>query len=265
MAIPKIIHYCWFGGNPLPPLAKKCIRSWKKYCPDYEIKEWNENNFDINSCPKYVLQAYEAKKWAFVTDYIRLKIIFENGGIYLDTDVEVIKTFDSLLDYTAFFGIENFNNEKPYTIATGLGFGAEKGTNIIKELSDDYNEIDFRISENEYDLTPCPIRNNHIFISHGFNSENEVQLLNNNIAVLSTEFFCPITYSNNKKHITKNTYSIHHYAASWFSKEAKAKHKANQKKIRKAQKKHFIKTLPNRIIKAVIGSKNYDKLKKRLK
>ena len=108
--IPKIIHYCWFGRNPKPKLAEKCIKSWKKYCPEYEIIEWNEDNYDLSSAPLYVRQAYEAKRWAFVTDYIRLQVIYENGGIYLDTDVELRKSLDPLLVHQAYFGFEDEKN-----------------------------------------------------------------------------------------------------------------------------------------------------------
>lgn len=106
MSIPKVIHYCWFGHDPKPKLAEKCIKSWKKKCPDYKIIEWNEENFDISACPLYVRQAYEAKKWAFVTDYVRLKVVYEHGGIYLDTDVELKKNLDFLLNHKAYFGFE---------------------------------------------------------------------------------------------------------------------------------------------------------------
>ena len=118
MSIPKIIHYCWFGGKPLPNTAIKCIRSWKKHCPDYEIHCWNEKNFDINVCP-YVKEAYEEKAWAFVSDYARLWIIYNYGGIYLDTDVELLKNIDNLLKYDVFMGFEN----KQY-VNTGVGFWA---------------------------------------------------------------------------------------------------------------------------------------------
>ena len=106
--IPKIIHYCWFGKNPLPDSAKKCVESWKKFCPDYEIKEWNENNFDIN-CMPFVKEAYEAKKFAFVSDVARLMVVNENGGVYFDTDVEMIRNIDFLLKYKGFLGFENKN------------------------------------------------------------------------------------------------------------------------------------------------------------
>ena len=125
--IPKLIHYCWFGHNPLPKDAKRCIRSWKKYCPDYVIKEWNEDNFDISQCPQYVRQAYEAKKWAFVSDYVRLKLVHDHGGVYMDTDVELLKPLDRLLSHKAYFGFEDDGLQ----INTGLGFGAERGESVF--------------------------------------------------------------------------------------------------------------------------------------
>ena len=117
--IPKKIHYCWIGGNPLPELAIKCIESWKKYCPDYEIIEWNEKNYDFRK-NQFMREAYDEKKWGFVPDYARLDIIYEHGGIYLDTDVEIIKPLDSLLKEQGFAGME-----QPGIVALGLGFGAE--------------------------------------------------------------------------------------------------------------------------------------------
>ena len=122
MAIPKVIHYCWFGHNPKPEQALSCIASWKEKCPDYQIIEWNEDNYDISSAPLYVRQAYQEKKWAFVTDYVRLQVVFENGGIYLDTDVELKKSLNALLGYRAYFGFEDATY-----INTGLGFGAKQG------------------------------------------------------------------------------------------------------------------------------------------
>ena len=119
MSIPKVLHYCWFGGAPKPKNIQNCIRSWKKYCPDYEIIEWNEQNFDVSQS-LYTRQAYDARRWAFVADYARLKILYEQGGIYMDTDVELLRSLDDLLVYPAFFGFQH-NNE----VATGLGFGAE--------------------------------------------------------------------------------------------------------------------------------------------
>ena len=132
--IPKKIHYCWFGGNPLSEETKKYIETWKKYCPDYEIIEWNEKNFDVTKIP-YVREAYESKKWAFITDYVRLYVMYTYGGIYMDTDVEVLKPLDSLLDLKGFSGFENETS-----IPTGI-MAAKKGLPVIKNLMDEYNEI----------------------------------------------------------------------------------------------------------------------------
>ena len=130
--IPKIIHYCWFGGNPLPELAQKCIESWRTYCPDYEIKRWDETNFDVNCCD-YVRKAYEVKMWAFVSDYARFKILYENGGVYFDTDVELIKPIDDLLAKGSFMGLEE--SDKVF-VAPGLGLAANPGLDLTEELLD---------------------------------------------------------------------------------------------------------------------------------
>ena len=129
MSIPKKIHYCWFGRNPLPESAKKCIESWKKYCPAYEIIEWNEDNFDLTE-NRYAREAYEQKKWAFVSDYARLKIVYEQGGIYMDVDVELIKPLDELTELDGYMGFEKEIDGQMW-IATGLGFGARAGHPIV--------------------------------------------------------------------------------------------------------------------------------------
>ena len=135
--IPKVIHYCWFGNNKKPDLIEKCIESWKKYCPDYEIKEWNEDNFDINSL-SYVKQAYMDKKYAFVSDYVRLYAVYTCGGIYLDTDVLLHNRIDELLNYNCWLASDDVRY-----IPTGLGFGAEKNNKLIKEIMDPYNHYDY--------------------------------------------------------------------------------------------------------------------------
>lgn len=137
MSIPKIIHYCWFGGGAISPENRKCMESWKKYCPDYKIIEWNDQNFDI-STNRYAQQAYEAKKYAFVSDYVRLAVLYEYGGIYLDTDVELVRPLDELLELPGFMGFQT-NNE----VATGLGFGARKGNSVVQALLRDYDALDF--------------------------------------------------------------------------------------------------------------------------
>lgn len=212
--IPQVIHYCWFGGQSKPALAEKCFDSWKKVCPGYEIIEWNETSYDISQAPLYVRQAYEAKKWAFVTDYVRLQVVYEHGGIYLDTDVELLRSPDKLLNHHAFFGFE-----VPELINTGLGFGAEAGSEILRELMADYQDIPFILEDAQMDLTPCPVRNTAVFLRRGLRSDNTKQLLNDGSLILPTEYLCPIDYHTGQKHVTKNTYSIHHFSASWQSRK----------------------------------------------
>lgn len=209
--IPRTIHYCWFGKNPKPKLARKCIKSWKKKCPDYEIIEWNEDNFDISTTPLYVRQAYEAKKWAFVSDYARLWIIYTHGGVYLDTDVELIKPIDDLLSNKAYFGLE-----KEY-INTGLGFGAEKGHKFIHLMMVDYNNSSFLDSNGSFDLTPCPIKNTKA-IAHYLSDET---LKTYGVNIYDSDYFNPYNASTCELKITQNTKSIHWYNASWFTDEQK--------------------------------------------
>ena len=213
--IPKTIHYCWFGDNPKSKLNEKCIDSWKKICPDYQIVEWNETNVDIESCPIYVQEAYENRKWAFVSDYIRLKVVYENGGIYLDTDVELLKRPDELLGYDAYFGIDE---EK--RVATGLGFGACSKHPLIKYLMDDYINAVFVNPDDTFDLTPCPNRNTAAIYSY-FGVTNLDGLNNNkeNIKFLPNEYLNPYNNSTDIMNITNNTVSIHWYSASWFTED----------------------------------------------
>ena len=154
--IPKKIHYCWFGRGELSAKAQKCIKSWKKYCPDYEIIEWNEGNFDVNQ-NAYTKKVYNEMKFAFLSDYARLKIVYEQGGIYLDLDVEIIKPFDDLLDNKAFFGFENNDY-----VASGLGFGGEKGSTAVKSMLDEYDQL----LDGTKDVIGCPALNTEIGRAH---------------------------------------------------------------------------------------------------
>ncbi len=258
--IPKVIHYCWFGRNPKPKLAEKCIKSWRKYCPDYEIIEWNEDNFDISTCPLYVRQAYEVKKWAFVTDYVRLKVVFDHGGIYMDTDVELKKPLDTLLGHQGYFGFEDGVH-----IATGLGFGAVQGLPILKEIMDDYEGIPFIREDGSFDPIPCPVRNTDVFIRHGLKQDGTFQTLDDDIQLLPTEYLCPITYFSGEKNVTQNTVSIHWYSASWQTKQKQEQHKKKVLAIRRAKKYDYLIHIPNRIIKRVCGDANYEMLKNWIK
>lgn len=255
--IPKIIHYCWFGGNELPPSAKKCIKSWKKYCKGYEIIKWDESNFDISSAPLYVRQAYDAKKWAFVTDYVRLAVVFEHGGIYFDTDVEVIRSFNPLLKYPAFFGFEDNTS-----VATGLGFGSERKFKILKKLMEQYDDIPFINEDGSFDNTPCPVRNTEVFLQYGLIQNGKNQELKNNTMIFSSEFFCPKSFYDGIIRKTANTYSIHHFDSSWQTKESiewKKKHWKKKQKL--ARRKEYRKIFKCIFIK-ILGEKTYTKIRK---
>ena len=209
MSIPKVIHYCWFGGNPLPKSVKKCIRSWKKYCPDYKIIRWDESNFDISE-NRYAAEAYACKKWAFVSDYARLKIICDQGGIYLDTDVELLRPLDDLLDYQGFLGFQEDNS-----VATGLGFGAEAGQPMVRAMLDDYRDIPFLRGDGTRDMTPCPVRNTDSLLPFGLRADGTRQEVCG-LQFFPQDYFCPISLRTGELHITNNTYSIHHFDASWM-------------------------------------------------
>lgn len=211
--IPKKIHYCWFGGNPLPELALKCIESWKKFCPDYEIIEWNENNFDITCCD-YVKEAYEAKKWAFVSDCCRFFVLYQQGGIYLDTDVEIIKPIDSLLD-CSFVGFEGKS-----VVASGLIRGVVPGDTICKQMLDSYNNDRFLLDDGSLNLKTVCERETEIFRSYGLKTDGSMQTVMTT-RVFPSEYFCPLDNVTWKLNITENTYTIHHYDSSWISDEKK--------------------------------------------
>lgn len=214
MKIPKVIHYCWFGKSELPALAKKCIASWKKYCPDYEIVCWNEENFDFSQ-NRYAREAYEAGKWAFVSDYVRLWVLYHNGGIYLDTDVELIRPLDDLIENSGFMGFDDQG-----ILATGLGFACEKGNEFVGAFLKDYDSIPFLLPDGTFDLTPCPDRNTKAAIALGMDLEQKNQIFMG-IRFLPEDYLCPVKYNTGKKTITENTYSIHHFSASWISSTAK--------------------------------------------
>ena len=215
--IPKIIHYCWFGGNEKPEKAKKCIKSWKKYCPDYEIIEWNESNFDVNQ-NGYTRMCIQEKKYAFLSDYARLVIVEEHGGIYFDTDVEVLKAFDPLLEYEAFYGFEN--NEY---VATGLGFGA-----IPHHISVQYmkNQYDNLLDGTKGTIT-CPALNTEALVPLGLIKNGQKQ----NVAgaeIYPVDFFNPYDDTTGRLRKTKNTYSVHWYSKSWLDKKSIIRSKITQ-------------------------------------
>lgn len=226
--IPKIIHYCWFGKNEKPDLANRCIESWKKYCGDYELREWNEDNFDINS-NLYVKQAFDNKKFAFVTDYVRLYALYTQGGIYMDTDVEVLKPLDKFLTCHAFSSFENNN-----MIPTGI-IGAEKGNVWIKDLLDEYTDLTFIDKNGNFDLTTNVSRITKLtHDKYGLQLTSSYQKLKNGVVSLYPfDYFCPKDWETGKINLTSNSYTIHHFSGSWHTPKEKKKAENNRKRLQK--------------------------------
>jgi len=244
--IPKVIHYCWFGHGEKSRLIKKCIKSWKKYCPDYEIVEWNEDNFDIN-CNRFVREAYECKKWAFVSDYVRLWVLYNFGGVYFDTDQEVIASIDKFLEFEAFMGFIDDKN-----LNTGF-IGAVPRHNIIGEYLEYYEEREFSIIPNTNIVT-------EMMISHGLKMNDERQSVYG-MEIFPRTFFCPASCDSFSTCYSKDTVAIHHWAMTW-------RKKSEIKKFRIAkwcEQWEKIKTFPQRTARRIFGDERIENYKKRIK
>lgn len=227
--IPKIIHYCWFGPNPKSDLIQRCIHSWKQLCPDYEIMEWNESNFDI-STNKYCQQAYNDKRYAYVSDIARLVVLLRYGGIYLDTDVELLKPLDDLLYNTCFMGAENDN-----TVNTGLILGAEANHPFIKSHLEYYEtaQVDY--------AKPCTVITSELL---GLSAESINDVIKiKGVTIYPSDYFCPLkNIGRGPLELTDNSFSIHHYSLSWWPDEVGRKKffdELNYKKRQKIMEKIF--------------------------
>lgn len=216
--IPKRIHYCWFGEKEKPYIVKRCIESWRENLSEYKIIEWNENNFDI-SCNPYVKEAYESGKFAFVSDYVRVQVLYNFGGIYLDTDVEVFKPFDDLLHHDSFWGFEQENYIATSTI------GSAKENKLIKIFLDSYEEKSFIKEDGSYDnLTNVAIIT-EILKNMGLKTNGEYQEIEGIGTFYPQTYFSPYDYINCRKFITRNTYAMHHFYKSWLPPKARIKSK----------------------------------------
>lgn len=230
--IPKTIHYCWFGHAPLPPSALKCINSWKKYFPEYNIVEWNEDNFDVNMIP-YTREAYKDKKYAFVSDFARFWILYQYGGIYFDTDVEVIQSFESILSKGGFMGIEKnaFVEGKP-AVAPGLGMGIEAENSFYKEMIDYYTKTPYCTKEGEKHPITIVVHTTKELYKSGMIPSHKLQMIND-FWIYPEDVFCPLDSTTGVLTITDNTVSIHHYTCSWQnSKLAKIRHQIKLQLVR---------------------------------
>lgn len=223
--IPKLIHYCWFGGNPLPELAERCIASWREFCPDYEIRRWDESNFDLNE-NDYIREAYENKKWAFITDYVRLKVLYEIGGIYMDTDVQVCKSLDRFLSHAAFSGFEN-----DHQIPTGI-MASEAGHPFFKEMLDYYTGRHFVREDGTFDQTTNVVTITEIGTRNGF-IPNDTKQTVCGMTFYPHDVFCPKSHATGEINRTKNTVCIHHFDGSWKTDEERKNIELNQKLVRR--------------------------------
>lgn len=211
--IPKKIHYCWFGRGEKPKLAKRCIDSWKKYCPNYEIIEWNEENFDVYQ-NGYTKMCYEQKRWAFLSDYVRLVIVHEHGGLYFDTDVELLKSPDFLLPNESFWGFET--DSENATVASGLGFGSVAGGSAVESLISEYDEL----LDGNHGVRMCPELNTLGLVKLGLMRNGLFQRYSWGV-VYPKDYFNPYENNTGRLKRTKDTVSIHWYMGSCLSTSAK--------------------------------------------
>lgn len=246
--IPKIIHYCWFGGKELPDDLKEYINSWKEKCPDYQLIRWDESNFDYTKY-RYSNEAYDHEKWAFVSDVARLYAVYNYGGIYLDTDVEVLKSFNDLLHLKGFIGAED-----KYDLNTGACFGAEKHSKVVLENLNEYRNLQLFYGDKMVKTT-CVEVTTRVFSRYGYKNAKFVSQVAG-FTVFPQDFFSPLKLSNNKLNITNNTYSVHYYTTNW-------KKRNNIKKIF-LRRTVFIKKNLRRQVERFFGEGSYQKLKKLL-
>ena len=232
--IPHVIHYCWFGGNPLGKKELACIDSWKKYLPGYEIKRWDETNFDVRCCD-YVSEAYDAGMWAFVSDYARFKILYKNGGLYFDTDVEAIRSIEDILNAGPFMGFEsdfgdlsspNVDAGLDMAVNPGLGLGAPVGFDLLKMVLDSYHSSKFLKNDGTIDRTSVVFRTTRVLEELGLKKKAGIQKVAGT-TIYPAEYFNPKSYLTGEVTLTENTRTIHHFNMSWFTPQERFQHDVN--------------------------------------
>jgi hypothetical protein len=220
--IPKIIHYCWFSRNPMPEKLKRCVAAWHDKCPDYELICWNENNFDLDKY-EYTREAYKCQKWGFIPDIVRLEKLYEIGGFYFDTDVEIIKNLDELRYQKAFCGRERAGH-----INFGGGSGSMKGNAAIKEILDFRKDEHFILDSGKLNVEASGYYESYPLMKKGLVIEDINQQLDG-INIYASEFFSPYNYINGENIINDNTFSIHHFSGSWIDGGDKLRQQTKEK------------------------------------
>ena len=242
--IPKIIHYCWFGGHPMQELQRKCLASWKEHLTGYQLQKWDEQSFDVNSVP-YVKEAYDAGRFAFVTDYVRLYALYRFGGIYMDTDVEVLKDLDRFLDCRFFSGFED-----DHQIPTGI-MGAEKRCGYIRGLLDAYDGQHFCLPDGRLDTTTNVIRiTDYTRKMYPLRLDNTLQVLGDGIYYYPNDYFCPKDWRTGRIVRTGNTCTIHHFQGSWITRGDRIRSRVSR------AEEHFL-----RMMKRMIGQRSYEAIR----
>lgn len=216
--IPKVIHYCWFGGKPLPELARRCLASWQKFLPDYSIKQWNEQNYDVTQVP-FVKDAYEAGNYSYVSDYVRFDVLYREGGIYFDTDVEVVAPIDDIMARGPWVGKEQDGGDgEPLIVASGLGMAAEPGMEVMKQLCDRLQQHAFRLPDGTMNRVTVVHLLTQALTARGLQPGTEVQQVGG-FNVYPREYFCPWDYIYGELRRTPNTRTIHWYTGYWLKPE----------------------------------------------
>ncbi len=228
--IPRTIHYCWFGGGKMSPFLEECMESWKKFCPDYEIVRWDENNYDVSKFT-YTRQAYECGKYAFVSDVARLDILYRYGGIYLDTDVKLLRSLDGLLRNRGFVGVENWGN-----INSGGGIGAMPEHPMIKEMLDHRTGYSFILEDGTMNVETNGFYETVPFRKHGMRIDNTLQIIND-MVVYPAHVFHPYDYMSGEEHVTEDTYSVHYFSGGWMDSADKNNRTETQKKYSEFMKR----------------------------
>lgn len=255
--IPKIIHYCWFGRGEMPKLMKKCIKSWSKFCPGWKVILWNEDTFDVNS-NIWTKQAYEARKFAFVTDYVRLKALYEQGGVYMDADVELVQPIDRFLEHEAFSGFEN-----PQSVPTGI-MAAEAGQQVIRRWLDWYNDRPYLI-DGKPNMDPNVSFMTQDLLSRGLVLNNTYQEVDG-FAMYPQTYFCPLHTDTVANCYTEKTVAIHHFTSTWRTPEGlKAMKKAKFHSTKFYRTWEKVKILPQKTFRKIFGDDTMEKLKRALK
>ena len=255
--IPKVIHYCWFGRGEMPKLMKKCVKSWDKFCPGWKVVLWNEDTFDVNSTI-WTKQAYEAKKYAFVTDYVRLKALYEQGGVYMDADVELVQPIDCFLEHEAFSGFESAD-----AAPTGI-IAAEAGQQVIKGWLDYYTDRPYLV-DGRPNMDPNVSFMTRDLRQRGMKMDDSLQNIDGMVIYPQT-WFCPLSVVEIEKKITADTHAIHHFTSTWRTEKARKDFaRVRWHKTKRYKFLIWLRYLPNRIVRKVFGDDAIDGLKKKLR